>query len=333
MTRYRGKKVLVTGGLGFIGSNLAIRAVELGAEVTIIDSSVDGCGANPRNIDSIRREARLIPLDIGRAAEFTSEIASTDVIFNLAGEISHLDSMEFPERDLELNTTAQLRFLNVCRRANPGVRVVYAGTRQIYGAPQYLPVDELHPINPVDFNGIHKYAATMYHLMLSRAGQLDAAVLRLTNVYGPRMALHLTSQGFISTFLRRICLGQELEVYGDGSQIRDLVYVDDVVDAFLRAGICPRLPYTTYNIGGPEPLSIAEIAKIAGEAGGVPVTTRAFPEELRAIDIGSYSANWSRIERELGWRPRVRFADGIQRCLEFYRTYYCQYLPVDAPAT
>lgn len=237
---YRGKNVLITGGLGFIGSNLAIRAAGLGAEVTIIDSSIEGCGANPDNIQSIRDRIHLVPLDIGQAREFAATIAKADVIFNLAGEISHLHSMEFPERDLEINTTSQLRFLEVCTRENAAVRIVYAGTRQIYGVPEYLPVDESHPINPVDFNGIHKYAATMYHLMLTRAGRLDAMVLRLTNVYGPRMALNVPSQGFLSTFLRKLTMGESLEIYGDGAQLRDPVYVEDVVDAFLLAGAEPH---------------------------------------------------------------------------------------------
>ncbi|MBI1786946.1 MAG: NAD-dependent epimerase/dehydratase family protein [Acidobacteria bacterium] len=317
---YQGKKVLVTGGLGFIGSNLVLRAVELGAEVTIVDSSVEGCGANLHNIAAVRDRVELIPLDIGQAAEFASVIAGSDVIFNLAGEISHLHSMEFPERDLELNTTAQLRFLNVCRGVAAGIRIVYAGTRQIYGVPQYLPVDELHPVNPVDFNGIHKYAATMYHLMLTRNGCLDAMVLRLTNVYGPRMALHIPMQGFLSAYLRALVRGEGLEVYGDGAQLRDPVYVDDVVEAFLLAGAFSRLPSTTYNVGGPEVLSIAQIACAASQAaGGAPVRVRPFPEELKTIDIGSYYTDSARIERDLGWRARVRLAEGLSRSLAYYR--------------
>ena len=329
--RYEGKGVLVTGGLGFIGSNLAIRCVELGARVTIVDASIEGCGANLHNIAAIRGQVRLLPLDIGQAAEFAAEIAEADVIFNLAGEISHLHSMQFPERDLESNTVAQLRFLNVCKSEAPGVRIVYAGTRQIYGEPEYLPVDESHPIHPVDFNGVHKYAATMYHHMLTRIGCLDAVVLRLTNVYGPRMALHIPSQGFLSAFLRQIVLGEGLEVYGDGSQQRDLVYVDDVVEAFLLAGAHARPPSNTYNVGGAEALPIAKIAEIcSGLAGGVRIKPRPFPEELKKIDIGSYQSDTSRIERELGWKPKVRAADGLRRSLEYYRKELPHYLKLPA---
>jgi UDP-glucose 4-epimerase len=325
---YTGKQVLVTGGLGFIGSNLALRAVTLGADVTIVDSSVEGCGANLHNISPIRDQARVLPFDIAQAREFSDAIANADVIFNLAGEISHLNSMKCPERDLAINTTAQLRFLNACAQAAPGVRIVYASTRQVYGAPLYLPVDEAHPINPVDFNGIHKHAAAMYHLMLSRAGFLDAVALRLTNVYGPRMALNTPAQGFLSAYLRRLALGEGLEIYGDGSQVRDLVYVDDAVEAFLLAGAAPRLFSRTYNVGGLETLPIAEIARICGEAaGGAELKFVPFPETLKRIDIGGYSTDTSLIQRELGWRPTVRFAAGIARTLQYYRTELPHYLP------
>jgi len=321
---YRDKNIIITGGLGFIGSNLAIRTVGLGADVTIVDPSIEGCGASLENIQPVRDRIRLLPLDIGQAGEFAGAIAEADVIFNLAGEISHLHSMEFPERDLEINTTSQLRFLNVCKSENPKARIVFAGTRQIYGVPEYLPVDESHPINPVDFNGIHKYAATMYHLMLSRAGFLDAVVLRLTNVYGPRMALHVPSQGFLSTFLRKLTIGESLEIYGDGEQLRDPVFVEDVVDAFLLAGSEPRLRSRTYNVGGPEALSLAEIARICSSAAGAPAPSRRpFPEVLKAIDIGSYYTDTALIERELGWKPAIRLAEGIAMTLA-----YCRKQPV-----
>lgn len=325
---YTGRRVLVTGGLGFIGSNLAIRAVALGAEVTIVDSSVAGCGANLYNIEPIRSQARVLSCDIGQADEVATAIARADVIFNLAGEISHLRSMEDPERDLTLNTIAQLRFLNICTRKTPAARIVYAGTRQIYGAPLYLPVDEAHPIHAVDFNGIHKHAAAMYHLMLTHAGLLDAVELRLTNVYGPRMALHLPAQGFLSAYLRHLTLGEGLEVYGDGEQLRDPLYVEDVIDAFLLAGSAEGLASRTFNVGGPEALPIAEIARVCSAAsGGVPITFRPFPPELKKIDVGSYSTDCSLIERELGWRPTVKLADGIGRTLRYYAGQLDHYLP------
>ena len=329
---YGGARVLVTGGLGFIGSNLSIRLVERGAQVTIVDAAVPGCGANLQNIAPVANKVRLIPRDMADAEQFASELEGVDVVFNLAGEISHMHSMKFPERDLHLNTLAQLRFLLVLRRISPGVRVVYASTRQVFGVPEYLPVDEEHRVQPVDFNGIHKYAASMYHMMLTRGGEIDAVVLRLTNVYGPRMALRIPCQGVLNVFLRRLLTGQRVTVYGDGGQLRDPLYVDDAVDAFLAAGAIASLPARTYNTGGPEPLSLLTIASIASEAAGCDSPQlRPFPAEQRAIDIGDYVANVTRISRDLKWTPLVTFQDGIQRTIAYYRSELSHYLDPDCP--
>lgn len=326
--RYSGLKTVVTGGLGFIGSNLAIRLVDLGAEVTIIDPLLEGCGANLWNIAPIRDSATLIEADISEAQRFSSELRRADVIFNLAGEISHIHSMQFPERDLQVNTVAQLRFVLACQQYAPSARIVYAGTRQVYGAPQYLPVDENHPVNPIDFNGVHKYAATQYHLMLTHAGLLDAAVVRLTNVYGPRMALDVACQGFLSTFIRRMVLKQTIEIFGDGTQLRDPMYVDDAVDVFLALGIEPGLQHRTYNAGGPEAVSIASIARTASSLAGCgePVF-RAFPADRKPIDIGSYSTNDRRARKELGWTPQIGLEEGLKKTLLYYQSALEHYLP------
>ncbi len=324
---YQNLPVLITGGLGFIGSNLAIRLVEEGARVTIADPSIPGCGANNHNIAPIQNQVEILRRDIGDVDQISDAIRSAKVIFNIAGEISHIHSMEFPERDLLINTVAQLRFLQACVRFNPGVRVVYAGTRQVYGKPDYLPMDESHPVRPVDFNGVHKYAANMYHLMLSRSGHLDALVLRLTNVYGPRMSLSIPCQGFLSTFLRLALTGKGLEVYGDGQQLRDPVFVDDVVEAFLLAGMKQSVRERTLNVGGPEPLTLLRIAQIcAAQAGGLPVGLRPFPEDRVGIDIGSYSTDSTLIGKELAWRPLTRFEDGILSTLAYYRAGLSPYL-------
>ena len=331
---YTGKRALVTGGLGFVGSSLAIRLSRLGAEVTIVDSEADGCGANPFNIEPLGGLARVIRADIAEAASFADEIRKADVIFNLAGEISHRESMRRPERDLRLNTIAQLEFLLTCRAVHRGVRVVYASTRQVYGRPQYLPVDELHPVNPVDFNGVHKFAATQYHLLLSEAGDLDAVTLRLTNVYGPRLALDAPHQGFLSAFIRCTLAGDPLSVYGDGQQQRDPVYVDDVVEAFLLAGAVERPRSRVYNVGGPDALSLAAIAEIMRRvADGPPIAFRPFPEQLRKIDIGSFVADTGRIRCELGWKPTTGFEAGIRATLDYYRRHREHYpMPQTAAA-
>jgi len=320
VSAYQNRKILVTGGLGFIGSNLAVRLVHAGARVVVVDSSVHGCGADRRNLDGVAADLRVIDADIGDAAAFAAELRASSVIFNLAGELSHIHSMRHPARDAELNAMSQLRFLEECARSAPGVRVVYASTRQIYGVPRYLPVDQTYPIQPVDFNGIHKYAATAYHLLLSSQKRLDAAVLCLSNIYGPRMALHIPGQGFLGNFLRHALLGRTIEVFGDGRQLRDPVYVDDTVDAFLLAGAARELKSRTWNVGGPEALPVAQIAAIVSAAAAAPEPVlRPFPEERKRIDTGSYSTDITRIREELGWRPRVTFAEGIASSLEYFR--------------
>jgi nucleoside-diphosphate-sugar epimerase len=301
--------------------------VEAGAQVTIVDSSVPGCGANPYNIQPVRQHVYVSPHPICEPDWFADRLAASDVVFNLAGEISHVHSMDFPERDMQINAVAQLQFLEACGRLARGVRVVYASTRQVYGVPKYLPVDESHPIQPIDFNGVHKYAAATYHLLYSKLGEIDAVALQLTNVYGPRMAVNVPCQGFLSTFLRRLLTGGALEVFGDGRQLRDPMYVDDAVEAFLLAGDVPRLSSRLYNVGGPEPLTLLEIAELASRtAGAGAVATRPFPEGRQAIDIGSYYTNYNRIRDELGWEPKVGFADGISRTLAYYGENLPHYL-------
>jgi len=329
---YRGGPALVTGGLGFIASNLALRLAAEGADVTVVDPLIPGCGGNPFNIEPAGGKIRWVREDIGNPDEFREELARAEVVFNLAGEISHIHSVLLPERDLEINTVAQLKFLDACRRWNRGVRIVYAGTRQVYGVPEYLPVDERHPVHPVDFNGVHKYAATMYHMMLSRCGEVDACVLRLTNVYGPRMALDVPCQGFLSTYLRCALFGRNLEVFGTGGQLRDPVYVDDVVDAFLLAGSAEKLRSSAYNVGGPDVLSVKDIAAIMSRLGKTPPPLfREFPPERKAIDIGSYYTETSLIRTELGWQPSVRFEDGMQRTLDYYKQRLARYIDPDNP--
>lgn len=331
ISQYPNRRAVVTGGLGFIGSNLSRRLAASGAHVTVVDSCVAGCGANRRNLHGVAG-IRVIEADIGSPDDFADELRAADVVFNLAGEVSHIHSMRHPERDAELNAAAQLRFVDGCARLAPGLRVVYASTRQIYGAPRYLPVDEAHPIQPVDFNGVHKYVATSYHLLYQQMGRLDTRVLCLTNVYGPRMALHIPGQGFLGSFVRRVLCGHSLEVFGDGRQLRDPVFVDDAVEALLAAGAVEDPPSRLWNVGGMEALSLASIARTVSLTAGVAAPVfRPFPVEHKSIDIGSYTTDSSRILRDLGWRPQVTFRQGIARSLEFFRREFLHYLPAATP--
>lgn len=318
---YLGKRVLVTGGLGFIGSNLALSLHRLGARVTVVDSLADGCGATWENLRESEHEIEIVPVDIAEVDRFRPLLQQAEVIFNLAGEVGHLESMKDTQRDFRLNVVSHLRFLQECTAVNPGVRIVYTCTRQVYGAPQYVPVDEAHPVNPVDYNGVHKLTTANYHLMLGRVGLLDPIVLRLTNVYGPRMGLWLSGQGFLSTFLQRVLRGMPMEVFADGSAVRDPVYVDDVVEALLRAGHCQTPRERLYNIGGPAAVPLRRIAEVfSAAAGGTPITYREFPEELRRIDIGHYYTDHRLAQSQLQWTPVISLEDGVKRTLEFYRS-------------
>jgi UDP-glucose 4-epimerase len=314
---YKNKRVLVTGGLGFIGSNLIIRLSALGARLTVIDSLVEGCGGNIENLRPPPESIRIKIADIKDVHCFVAELERPDVIFNLAGEVSHSASMEAPMRDLQLNTLSQLAFLTTCVGCFPGVRIVYASTRQVYGVSSILPVTEDRPIQPVDFNGVHKFAASAYHLLLSNIGKIDAIVLRLTNVYGPRMALNIKGQGFLSAYLNNALAGQPIQIRGSGRQLRDPVHVSDVVDAFLLSGLASGTS-RVFNIGGPEALEIQQIAKIAAAGGHCEIVRREFDRAEKAIDIGSYRTDASRIARELKWQPRIRFEEGFPAALGSY---------------
>ena len=315
---YANEPVLITGGLGFIGSNLAIKLAGLGARVTVVDSLVQGCGGSLDNVCPVLQSIRIKIADLKDMDSFAAELEPPKVIFNLAGEVSHSRSMTEPIRDLELNTVAQLAFLMTCVDRYPGIRMVFASTRQAYGVPRVLPVTEDHPIEPTDFNGVHKFAASAYHLLLSRIGKIDAIVLRLTNVYGPRMALDVDGKSFVNIYARNALARRPIEIYGDGKQLRDPVHVSDVLDSLLLAGVASGTS-RVFNVGGPEALEVQEIAAIAAAAGPCDIIRREFSPSQKAIDIGSYRADASRISRELNWQPRIRFREGFGHTLEFYK--------------
>lgn len=323
---WRGRRVLITGGLGFIGSNLAIRLVELGAEVTVVDSLVSDYGGNPFNVAPVENRLNVNIADIRDEHSLPALVAGQEVIFNLAGQVSHVDSMSRPREDLEINCAAQLALLEACRRESPAARIVFAGSRQQYGRPRFLPLTEEHPLHPLDVNGINKTAGESYHLLYHEVYGLETASLRLTNTYGPRMLMRHPRQGFIAWFVRRAVEGEEIEVFGDGSQLRDFNFVDDVVDAFLRAGSSPSAPGRVYNLGHPEPVSLLALVELLLElAGGGSFRLVPFPEERARIDIGSVYADHSRIRAELGWEPRVPLREGLGRMIAYYREHRERY--------
>jgi UDP-glucose 4-epimerase len=321
MKEFQRKKVLITGGLGFIGSNLARRLVVHGAEVTLADSLIPQYGGNKHNIADIRGQVTVNVCDVRDRFAFEYLVQGQDFLFNLAGQTSHIDSMTDPQADLDINASAQLSILEACRRTNPSVRLVFASTRQLYGRPSYLPVDENHPIRPVDVNGINKLAGEGYHLLYSSVYGIRSSVLRLTNTYGPGMRVKDARQTFLGIWIRQLVEGHPIKVFGTGLQLRDFNYVDDVVDALLFAAIREEAIGQVMNLGSDEVICLKDLAQMLVTVNGtgswelVP-----FPADRKAIDIGDYYGNWALANKLLGWRPAIKLQDGLRRSLEYYRS-------------
>ena len=312
------KKVLITGGLGFIGSNLARRLVSLGADVTLVDSLIPQYGGNRHNVADLQGRVTINVCDVRDRFALEYLLRDQDYLFNLAGQTSHLDSMTEPQVDLDINASAQLSILEACRRINPAVRVVFASTRQLYGRPDYLPVDEKHPIRPVDVNGINKFAGEGYHLLYSTVYGIRASVLRLTNTYGPGMRVMDARQTFLGIWIRQLLEGSTIKVFGDGTQLRDFNYVDDGVDALLRAAASDQAIGKVYNLGSPEVISLKDLAAmVTQQRTGGRFELVPFPPERKAIDIGDYYSDFSLIRTELNWNPRVDLRDGLARTIEY----------------
>jgi len=323
---FRGHRVLITGGLGFIGSNLARELVRLGARVTVLDALIPEYGGNRRNLAGLAGKVRVKLGDVRDRARLPALVRGQEFLFNLAGQTSHMDSMMDPDTDLEINCRAQLSLLEACRRHNPGIRVVFASTRQIYGRPEYLPVDERHPLRPVDVNGINKLAGEEYHLLYSEVHGIRSTVLRLTNTIGPRMRVKDARQTFLGVWIKQVLGGEPFEVWG-GRQLRDFTYVDDAVEALLLAAAKPAAVGKVYNLGGSGRISLRELAELVVEAaGGGRFVVKGFPADRKKIDIGDYYADDRLIRRELGWKPRTDIRAAVERTVEYFRGELPHYL-------
>ena len=317
---FQGRRCLITGGLGFIGANLARRLVDLGAQVTLVDSLIPAYGGNLRNIAGIEERVRVNVADVRDQYGMNYLVQGQDYLFNLAGQTSHLDSMRDPHTDLEINCRAQLSILEACRNHNPDLKLVYSSTRQLYGKPDYLPVDERHLLHPTDVNGINKMAGEWYHILYNNVYGIRACVLRMTNTIGPRMRVKDARQTFLGIWIKRLLDGEPIQVWGDGTQIRDFNYVDDAVEALLLAAAKPEADGQIFNLGSNETINLRDLAALlvaingSGDYEVVP-----FPPERKPIDIGDYYADYGLIRGALGWEPRVTLRDGLERTLQFYR--------------
>ncbi|HOT90777.1 MAG TPA: NAD-dependent epimerase/dehydratase family protein [Anaerolineae bacterium] len=323
---FTGCNVLVTGGLGFIGSNLARRLVDLGTQVTLVDSLIPAYSGNLFNIAGIEERVRVNISDVRDEHSMKYLVQGQDLLFNLAGQTSHLDSMHDPFTDLEINARAQLFILEACRHYNPGIKIVFASTRQVYGKPQYLPVDEEHPLRPVDINGVNKLAGEWYHLLYHDVYGLRTVVLRLTNTIGPRMRVKDARQTFLGIWIRQVVEGRPFEVWG-GEQLRDFTYVDDAVEALLLAAAQEDADGRVFNLGGDGAISLKALAELLIEVNeGGEYVVREFPAERERIDIGDFYADDRRIRATLGWAPRVPLREALARTLTYYREYLEHYV-------
>lgn len=315
----REKRVLITGGLGFIGSNLARRLVELGANVTLVDSLIPEYGGNILNIAGIEDKVRVNISDVRDEHSMRYLIQGQDYLFNLAGQTSHMNSMEDPQTDLEINSRSQLSILEACRKYNPQIKIVFASTRQIYGKPDYLPVDEKHLLRPVDVNGINKIAGEWYHILYNNVYGIRACALRLTNTYGPCMRVKDARQTFLGIWIRLLIEGKSFEVW-DGEQLRDFTFVDDAVSAFLLAATNEEADGRVFNLGGESVVRLKDLADLIIQINGNgEYVARSFPADRKRIDIGDYYADFTSIRMALGWEPKVPLREGLDRTLAFYR--------------
>ncbi len=318
--KYRNKKVIITGGLGFIGSNLAHRLVSYGAKVLLVDSLIPEYGGNLFNVKDIENEIDVNIADVRDVHSMRYLIQGQDFLFNLAGQTAHADSMVDPYTDLEINCRAQLSILETCRHYNPAIKIVFAGTRQIYGVPDYLPVDEQHLLHPTDVNGINKMAGEWYHILYNNVYGIRSCSLRLTNTYGPRMRVKDARQTFLGIWIKQIITGEEIKVFGDGKQLRDFNYVEDVVDAFLISAVSEDAYGQVFNLGCNTNINLKDLAKMLisiNKSGSYSIVP--FPPERKQIDIGDYYGDYRKIHSTLGWEPKTSLEDGIAHSLEYYR--------------
>lgn len=322
---FAGKRTVVTGGAGFIGSHLARRLASAGADVTIVDSLIPQYGGNIANLRDLKDRVRLNISDVRDPFSIRHLLKDQDYLFNLAGQTSHADSMTDPVTDLNINCAAQLSILEACREVNPNIRVVFASTRQLYGRPEYLPVDEKHPLRPVDVNGINKLAGEQYHMLYSQIYGIRSSILRLTNTYGPGMRICDARQTFLGIWIKQALQGMPIEVWG-GQQLRDFNFVDDVVDALLLAARTDEAIGQCFNLGGPERISLAELAQLLCDLRpGAKFKILPFPEERKAIDIGDFYADYNRFLK-LGWQPKVGLEDGLACTLSYFEENLQAYL-------
>ncbi len=323
---YRGKRVLITGGLGFLGSNLACALVGHGASVSVYDALLPLYGGNMFNVEPVKDRVEVIIADIRDRARIGKAVAGKDVVFNIAAQTSHVDSMTEPLLDVEMNCAGQINLLEAVRNSAPECRIVYAGSRAQYGKIDRVPVTEDMHGRPTDIYSANKIAGEMYHFVYSSAFGLKFTSLRISNAYGPRHQMKHGKYGVLNWFIRLAIEGKKIKVFGTGAQMRDYHYVDDVTGAFLLAGMKDEALGEAFNLGGPEPVRFVDMVKtIVETAGSGGYEFVPWPADRKAIEVGDFTADTGKISRALGWRPRMELGEGIRRTVDFYRRFGKEY--------
>jgi UDP-glucose 4-epimerase len=322
---FKNKKILITGGLGFIGSTLAHRLAKIEADIYLIDSLIPEYGGNNFNINGIEDKVKVNIADVRDKHSMDYLVKGKDIIFNLAGTLSHIDSMNDPFTDLEINCTSQLSILESCRKNNRDVKIIFAGTRGQYGKADHLPVDERHLMHPTDVNGINNIAGESYHILYNNIYGIRAVSLRLTNTYGPRHQMKHHKQGIINWFIRQLIESQTVKLYGDGKQIRDINYVDDVVEALLLVACNEKTNGEVFNLGGIPKNLIDLVETMIDVYGKGNYELIPFKDDLKKIEIGDYIANYEKVKNTVGWQPKISLEEGLRSSFDYYEKYRNHY--------
>ncbi len=323
---FQGKRVLVTGGLGFIGSNLSVRLVELGAKVTIVDNMMPRLGGNLFNVKEIMDHIQINFSDVRDEHSMDYLVKDQDFIFHLAGQVNHVDSIRNPIQDLDINCRGTLVLLESCRKYNREVKVIFSGTRGEYGASVKLPVAEDHPTNPKGIYAVTNLSAEKMVLVYDDVHKISGTCLRITNTYGPRHQMAHDEYGVLNWFIRKAIDDELIPVFGDGHILRDFLYVDDLVECFLQVAICSSAYGEVFNVGTGIPINFIDLAKkIVEVAGSGKVAFTEFTKERKEVEQGDYYTDISKVRKVVGWTPKTDLREGLKKTIEFYRKYKKEY--------
>lgn len=322
MESFKGKKILVTGGLGFVGSNLSIRLAELGADVLIVDNMLPRQGGNLFNIEPVKDKVKVNISDIRNAASMNHLVKNIDYVFHIAGQVNHVDSVKNPLNDLSINVEGTLIIMEALRMNNPGAKVIFTGTRGEYGSSLKLPVEESHAINPIGIYAITNFAAERIVLTYNNLHNIKSVCLRITNTYGPRHQMAHDEYGVFNWFIRKAIDNEVIPIFGDGRILRDYLYIDDLTESLLKTAISDKVYGEVYNIGSGIPLSFIDLAnKIIKIAGSGKVDYTEFTSERKALEPGDYYADITKIKTDAGWEPKITLEDGIERTIKYYKQF------------